>query len=149
MAIVCRRRPGFSPSPSSSTGLEDVEEKDEPTSPREMIRSLFKRRKSDDQKAYEALEEARAKSGEVLNEKNQQEREKEWLEARTSRSSLSALYLDDDHPIGLITLEDLIEEILGEEIYDEFDIERESVFSKPSVKQYARSILFSNPLADE
>lgn len=36
---------------------------------------------------------------------------------RTSRGSLSELHLDEDSPLGVISLEDVLEELIGEEIY--------------------------------
>lgn len=119
MAIVAKRRNGFG-APSSlaikgfSTGssgdASDSEmERGEVAPPHSLLKSLFRRKKSDE-KVPETVSEKDA----ARTDAGQQSKEQDWLDARASRSSLTALYLDEEQLLGLITLEDLIEQILGE-----------------------------------
>lgn len=113
MAIVCRRKPGYNPIIKSSSksfasgsvekkvDVESTMEKGEVTGERSILKGLFHGKMSlfgggsDDQETEE--------KGSPL--------KKSWLsgDKTSSRASLNALYLEEDYPIGLITLEDVLE----------------------------------------
>ncbi|KAL8287495.1 hypothetical protein RQP46_003353 [Phenoliferia psychrophenolica] len=121
MAIVCRRKAGFHPLGARAsqpipvdgfakellTDKEKTEaadsdmEKGEATGEQSMLRSLFRRKNS--ASPTKELEMDDVKS-----------------DRASKRSSLSQV-TDDDSPVGVITLEDVLEELIGEEIYDETD----------------------------
>lgn len=104
IAIVCRRKPGFSfvtpksslkPYGSGSSGKEEQidsdMEKGESTAEQSLLRSLFYSKKDKEQKGDGLLTTAAGS------------------DARISRTSLREQYLDEDYPVGVITLEDVLE----------------------------------------
>ena len=123
MAIVCRRKAGFHPlgarasQPIPADGfarelLTDKEkteaadsdmEKGEATGEQSMLRSLFRRKNSASPTKELELDEVKDDS------------------TKTSKRSSLGGHADDDSPVGVITLEDVLEELIGEEIYDETD----------------------------
>jgi metal transporter CNNM len=107
IAIVCRRKPGFSfISPkgskafgSGSSGKEDQidsdMEKGESTAEQSLLRSLFYSKKDKEQTGDGGLLATALAN-----------------DARISRTSLREQYLDEDYPVGVITLEDVLEGML-------------------------------------
>ncbi|KAM0752900.1 DUF21-domain-containing protein [Meredithblackwellia eburnea MCA 4105] len=134
MAIVCRRKPGFNPlgsrisqttSKDPLTDREKLEqadsdmEKGEATGEQSMLRNLFSRKRSGSSSpSSEELKDDKGNAG-------------AWPGSKAS--SLINLPVDDDSPVGVITLEDVLEELIGEEIYDETDSNGQM---EPALKAY-------------
>lgn len=113
MAIVCRRKPGFNPvikrstksfasgSAESKVDFESNMEKGEVTGERSILKGLFsKHGKNDDD------DDSKTERNDPMTLKQA------WASgtsAGASKSSLHAIHLDEDYPIGLITLEDVLE----------------------------------------
>lgn len=110
MAIVCRRKPGFNPvikrsSKSFATGsvgskvdFESDMEKGEITGERSILKGLFSKHGKNDDDSSQGNDSMSLKQA--------------WASgtsAGASKSSLHAIHLDEDYPIGLITLEDVLE----------------------------------------
>ncbi|KAI5480581.1 f-box protein pof6 [Pseudohyphozyma bogoriensis] len=131
MAIVHRRKAGFNPitSPSSTipSELSDKEklnqadsdmEKGEATGEQSMLKSLFHRKR----KGSGGSGSSGSDEGEPIQMKP------------TPRGSIASTSgFDQDGMVGVITLEDVLEELIGEEIYDETDVIGDQ---KPALETY-------------